>query len=155
MEEIHLFLLEDDVHAMRKIEFLKKTGIRVTHARELISTSYYLEEKPGLDSFTHMMFDLDVPRETVEHKSGITVHYGVGERFAGLEYIKKNYELLRGKAKAGRVAILTGFCWEMTPDFANFNVTVDGETIDLSKEIQVIDKASDDMTMQVEFFLRL
>jgi len=85
MAPIALFILEDD-------------------------PEYFLEATPGIGSFTHLLFDLDVEYYR-KRRDGKTIYYGERTKFAGLDYILDAYENLNGfseRMNTGRVAIFTG-----------------------------------------------
>ena len=79
-------------------------------SRNLSDTEYMLEIDPGLEKFTHFIFDLDV-EHYIRHREGKLVEYGTRTKYAGLDYILDAYDNLPGfreKVEAGRVAIFIG-----------------------------------------------
>jgi len=117
-KNITLFFLEDDremvEHLYDIVELARHemgTGFDAAwSAINLADTEYRLECDPGIEAFTHFMFDLDVGHYKTR-RNGVTITYGARTGYAGLDYILDAYEnnpVFRDKMEAGHVAIFSG-----------------------------------------------
>jgi len=119
-KSITLFFLEDDRQMVEHLQDIighaeidMGSGFKTAwSATNLADTEYRLECDPGIDEFTHFLFDIDVGYYKTRHGS-VTVHYGERTGYAGLDYILYAYEnesnpVFRDMMKAGHVAIFTG-----------------------------------------------
>jgi len=118
MVPITLLFLEDDRemtnhlqdiidHAKSEMGSGFNTAWSVT---SLADTEYRLDYDPGINEFTHFLFDIDVGYYKTRRNNKL-VSYGERTGYAGLDYILEAYEnnlVFREKMETGHVAICTG-----------------------------------------------
>ena len=138
---VKVLCLEDDPYCWGIADFLGERGYQVEITPSLSQLTYLLECKYGINTFDYLLFDISLPRETIQHKDGRVVCYD--SPLPGIEYLINNRDLFLPKALDGKVAIVTGH--------PNFSTELDYEFLRL---IPVIGKADDDFLRQLTNFLR-
>jgi len=145
-----IFYLEDQQFGALMIRMIESKGNQVDWVQDVAGACYCLEWEPGVSAYDYLIFDLGLPGGEVIHADGSVETYGDTGLVVGIEYIQKNYNLLRPAMENGRMAILTGHSAQFSPQLKQFL-----EDVDTNSKIVKFDKASDEVTRQITRWLGL
>lgn len=141
---MNIMVLEDDPNAMEVIDYLQNQGHEIWHAKGLLDVAYFLEEEPGVDNFTKLMFDAAVEGVPSSFVVNGKMKYGTKGKFSGLEFVINNYDFLKFK----NIAMITAYNKEIFEKMFN-----DDRSKKILDQLKIIDKSCDNFMAQLLSFI--
>ena len=141
---MNIMVLEDDPYAMEVIGYLRDLGYEVWHAQGLLDVAYFLEEAPGVDNFSKLMFDAAVEGVPHSFSESSKFKYSSKDKFSGLKFVIENYDILKSKS----IAVITAFNKEIYRDMFK-----DERSKKILNQLVIIDKSSDNFMAQLLSFI--